>query len=597
MNATLEQPSPGTRLLPEGGVQFSVWAPHADAVSVAGDFNDWRPDDPEARLERGDDGVWHGVIGGAGAGSEYQFVIRNGEAELWKNDPLARALTNSAGNSIVVDDSGFDWQDDDRFELPPWNQLVIYEMHLGTYFRNGREGEPGTFDDAIERLDHLVDLGINAIELMPVAEFAGGISWGYNPAFPWAVESDYGGPDGLKRFVKACHERGIAVLLDVVYNHFGPSDLDLWQFDGWSENGMGGIYFYNDHRARTPWGDTRPDYGREEVRRYLRDNALMWFDTYHVDGLRFDMTFYIHSVDDGSPIPDGWSLAQWINDEIACHHPGALTIAEDLRTNDWITRDTGGGGAGFGSQWDEQFVHPVRRILTEQEDDNRDLEAISHALTFRYNDDAFRRVIYTESHDEVANGKSRVPTEVDEFEQEGYWARKRSVLGACLVMTAPGIPMIFQGQELLATGHFQDDAELDWDRGHRHAGVVALYRDLIRLRTNRDGRGEALQSQAVEVIHFNADDKVITYSRGEGEGQVVVVLNFSQVEFPDYRIGFPQAGHWHLVFRGDSGFYGGDFGDLDQGDVTTEDHAADGRPHSAVISLGRYDCLIFRFQS
>ena len=125
---------------------------------------------------------------------------------------------------------------------------------------------------------------------MPVMEFAGDFSWGYNPAHIFAVESGYGGPDALKDLVKQAHRRGLALIVDVVYNHFGPSDLDLWQFDGWSENGKGGIYFYNDDRSSTPWGDTRPDYGRDEVRRFIHDNAMMWFYDFHVDGLRFDMT-------------------------------------------------------------------------------------------------------------------------------------------------------------------------------------------------------------------------------------------------------------------------------------------------------------------
>ena len=172
-------------------------------------------------------------------------------------------------------------------------------------------------------------LGVNAVELMPIGEFAGAISWGYNPSAPYAVESDYGGVEGFKHFVKTCHEKGIAVILDVVYNHFGPSDLDLWQFDGWRENDKGGIYFYNDWRSSTPWGDSRPDYGRAEVREYIRNNALMWLDDYHVDGLRIDMSFYIRAVDEGADIPEGWSLIQWINDDIQKKHPGAIVIAED----------------------------------------------------------------------------------------------------------------------------------------------------------------------------------------------------------------------------------------------------------------------------
>ncbi len=134
---------------------------------------------------------------------------------------------------------------------------------------------------------------------MPPFEFAGDRSWGYNPAFPYAVESTYGGPDELKQLVRAAHEHGIAVILDVVYNHLGPSDLDLWQFDGWSEDDKGGIYFYQDERSTTPWGETRPDYGRQDVREFLRDNVLQWLDEFRVDGLRWDATAYISSITGG----------------------------------------------------------------------------------------------------------------------------------------------------------------------------------------------------------------------------------------------------------------------------------------------------------
>jgi 1,4-alpha-glucan branching enzyme len=213
----------------------------------------------------------------------------------------ARKVTNSTGNGIIYDPKAFDWGGD-NFQMATGNELVIYEMHIGT-FNVKEEGRPGTFDSAMEKLPYLQELGINAVEVMPVAEFSGDFSWGYNPAHPFAVESIYGGPDALKRFVKAAHEHGIAVIVDVVYNHLGPSDLGLWQFDGWSENEKGGIYFYNDHRSQTPWGETRPDYGRGEVRQYLRDNALMWFEEYHADGLRWDMIVYIKSIDGNTENP------------------------------------------------------------------------------------------------------------------------------------------------------------------------------------------------------------------------------------------------------------------------------------------------------
>jgi 1,4-alpha-glucan branching enzyme len=280
-------------------------------------------------------------------------------------------VTNSTGNGIIYDHKAFDWGDN-NFQMAPGNELVIYEMHVGT-FNVKEDGQVGTFDSAIEKLPYLQELGINAVEVMPVMEFSGDFSWGYNPSHPFAVESIYGGPDAFKRFVKAAHEHGIAIIVDVVYNHFGPSDLDLWQFDGWSQNGKGGIYFYNDRRSHTPWGDTRPDYGRDEVRQYLRDNALMWFEEYRVDGLRWDAITYIKNIEgnEANPandIPEGWSLMQWINEEIQQRFPGKISIAEDLKNNAWVAKDVGAGGAGFNAQWDSEFVHPIRQAVISRDD-------------------------------------------------------------------------------------------------------------------------------------------------------------------------------------------------------------------------------------
>ncbi|NND97906.1 MAG: 1,4-alpha-glucan branching protein, partial [Pirellulaceae bacterium] len=266
------------------GVAFRVWAPNAQRVYVIGDFNDWQADD-DSLMQPGDHGTWFLSDRRAKVGDEYKYRICNGDQVLDRIDPYAREVTNSVGNS-VVHDPAFDWDGDD-FTMPPWNEVVIYEMHLGTFAR-GEDGSPGDFDQARAKFDYLKRLGVNVLQIMPAAEFAGDISWGYNPAHIFAIESAYGGPQAFKRFVKDAHAAGFAVVLDVVYNHFGPSDLDIWQFDGWSENGKGGIYFYNDHRSDTPWGDTRPDYGRGEVRQYIHDNALMWLDDYHVDGLRYD---------------------------------------------------------------------------------------------------------------------------------------------------------------------------------------------------------------------------------------------------------------------------------------------------------------------
>jgi 1,4-alpha-glucan branching enzyme len=199
------------------GVAFRVWAPHAEQVRVTGSFNDWSKDaDPMASEGNG---YWYADLPHAGIGDEYRYLIRSGEEELSRIDPYARQVTSSIGNTIIVDPE-YDWRGDD-FRMPAWNELVIYEMHVGTFHRPD-DDTPGTFADAIEKFDHLRRLGVNAIQIMPAMEFAGDVSWGYNPAHIFAIESAYGGPGAFKDFVKAAHASGFAVILDVVYNHFGP---------------------------------------------------------------------------------------------------------------------------------------------------------------------------------------------------------------------------------------------------------------------------------------------------------------------------------------------------------------------------------------
>jgi 1,4-alpha-glucan branching enzyme len=352
-----------------GGVAFRVWAPHAQHVSVIGSFNDWDGHKHPMRAET--NGSWYADVAEAHVGDQYRFLLTTAQGAFTRIDPYAREVTTSVGNAIVHDPS-FDWEGDD-FHLAPRNELVIYELHVGTFNDEEDDTQPGQFAAVSARLGHLQKLGVNAIEIMPVAEFAGERSWGYNPAHIFAVELTYGGPVAFKRFVKRAHQQGIAVILDVVYNHLGPSDLDLWQFDGWSEHNRGGIYFYNDDRAHTPWGDTRPDYGRGEVRQYLRDNVFMWLEEYHVDGLRFDGTVYIRTLHGpgSDDLPEGWSLLQAINTLVAQKFPGRITIAEDLQNNKWLTKDVGTGGAGFGSQWDSNFVHPIRQAVITPQDEHR----------------------------------------------------------------------------------------------------------------------------------------------------------------------------------------------------------------------------------
>lgn len=578
----------------EEGVTFRVWAPHADRVCVMGTFNDWSAD--ASPLEAEGAGYWSADVE-ACVGDEYKFVIRNGERSLIRIDPYARQVVHSIGNGVVYDPAAFDWEGD-AFSIAPRNELVLYELHVGT-FNRGDSHRPGTFHDVVRRLGHLQDLGINGISMMPVMEFPGDFSWGYNPSHPFAVESAYGGPDGFKSLVKAAHAHGIAVLVDVVYNHFGPADLDLWQFDGWSEQGRGGIYFYNDHRAATPWGETRPDYGRDEVRRYLRDNVMMLLDELHLDGLRWDGTIFIRNKtfwnDPADELPDGWRLMQDINREVQEKHPGVLMIAEDLQQNEWITKKPQEGGAGFDTQWDARFVHPVRRALITPDDERRDLEAIQAAVMHRYNADAFKRVIYTESHDEVANGKARLPEEIWPGCPESAPSQKRSVLGAALVMTSPGIPMLFQGQELLEDGWFRDTDPLDWSRLNRVSGIHLLYRDLIALRRNQRGTTRGLAGHHTHAFHRDDDNNVLAYHRWKEGGRgddVVVVINLSHRSWDVYRLGFPREGWWRVRLNSDWEGYSPAFDGHPADDVEARAPGLHGLSYQAEISVGAYTALV-----
>jgi 1,4-alpha-glucan branching enzyme len=585
--------------IPSGdSTMFRVWAPHATGVSVVGEFNDWNAEaDP---LDREDGGMWSQEVKGAKVGHQYQFEIVNGEKHLRKNDAYAREIHAQEAKSVIYADQ-FKWNSPELV-LPHWNEMILYELHVGTFVA-GPGGKPGTFDQIISRLPYLKSLGVNALELMPPMAFPSERSWGYSVTDPFAVEASYGGPEGLKRLVDAAHKEGIGIIIDVVVNHFGPDDLDLWQYDGWSKDDKGGIYFYNDERSWTPWGENRPDYGRGEVRQYLRDSCLLWLEEFHVDGLRIDATLFVRNWRGennmpGCDLPDGWSLMQWINNEINHHYPGRICIAEDIQQNHWITKPTSAGGLGYDSQWDPAFIHPIRGSIVAMDDKDRSMQDVAKAIEFHYNEDAIQRIIYSESHDSVANGRSRLPQEVDPNDTAGYYAKKRSTLFAGLVLTTPGIPMLFEGQEFLQDGFFSDDATLDWSKLQSFKGINRLYRDLVHLRLNRFGNTKGLTGPYVRVHHLNDQDKVIAFQRSSTDGpkdDVIVLASFTNQSFESgYKIGLPSAGKWTIRFSSDWKGYSPDFSDLTnfEGHVTAVDEKRDGFDFTGEIALAPYALVI-----
>jgi 1,4-alpha-glucan branching enzyme len=577
---------------------FRAWAPHATRVAVVGEFNDWNPG--ANPLEREPSGLWACQVAGAEPGQQYQFEIINGETHLRKNDPYARDIHPQKSTSVIYKDN-YRWNSPATV-LANWNELVAYELHVGN-FAPLSKNRSGHFAQVEARLPYLKSLGINVIEIMPLMAFPSEHSWGYNLTDPFAVEASYGGPEGLQHLVDAAHSLGIGIILDFVCNHFGPDQLDLWQYDGWSEKGKGGIYFYNDERSKTPWGETRPNYGRGEVRQYLRDSALLWLDEFCIDGLRFDSTIFIRNWrgENNRPesdLPDGWSLMQWINDEVHRFFPGRITVAEDIQDNSWITKSTREGGMGFDSQWNGAFIYPIRKSVVAIDDSQRSMAAVATAIQFRYNDDAIQRVIFSESHDSVANGRSRLPQEIDPDDSAGYYARKRSTLAAGLVLTTPGIPRVFEGQEFLEEGSFRDDQAVDWSNLDSYKGINCLYRDLIHFRRNLSKNTKGLSGPFVHVYHVNDVDKVVAYHRWAEGGpmdDVIVVASFTHrsVEW-NYRIGFPRSGSWIVRFNSDWKGYSPDYQNLGlpDGRVTAEKQARDGLEYSGNIVVPPYGILI-----
>ena len=550
------------------GVTFRVWTSNAVSVTVAGTFNGWNMTTNPLVAEGGGGGVWSADVPKATNGSSYKFVF-NGS--LWRTDPRCRVL-NAANsyNSIIVATNGYDWEGD-SLGVTDGRDLVIYESHVGTF-----AGPAGTFATFTNKLDYLRDLGVSAMELMPVNEFTTATSWGYNPAYPFAVESSYGTPDGLRNLVKGMHQRGLAMLLDVVHSHW-DTNSSLWHLDGWAPNpAYGGLYFYNSAPdGFTSWGP-RPDYSKPEVRAFIDDTFRMWIGEYHINGFRWDAPSQIIRTTNGVAIPDGLMMVTNAVATMNAEHPGTWNIAEDVK-----------GLGGFNGYWDFTFNGAIRGVLTQTNDASRDMPTVARNVT-----GTFSRVIYTDSHDTAGdlNNGVRLPSAISPADAAGYAARKRSALGAVLVMTSPGTPMILQGQEMLETNQFSGARNVDWSRTNSFAGNVSLYRDLIRLRRNLDGLSEGLLGDSCNAYQVDNVNKLLAYSRwntGTTGKSAVVIANFANVARTNFSVQFPEAGAWYLHFNSDATNYASDYANFGSTVVN-----ATGNPATAPVSIAPYSALI-----
>ena len=585
----------GARPQADGGTVFRVWAPRAQSLTV-------KLVGEEARtlpLEGVGGGVYEARVPGVGAGADYFYVV---DGERQRPDPVSRFQPAGVhGPSRVVEPDGFEWTDE-GWKGVELKDYVVYELHTGAFTPEG------TFEAVIPKLAHLKSLGVTAVELMPVAEFPGGRNWGYDGAHLYAPQSTYGGPEGLKRLIDACHREGLACVLDVVYNHLGP------------EGNYAGEYmplFSDTHKS--PWGAglNFDGEGSEGVRRYFVENALYWLTEYHVDALRLDA---VHAIVDTSERHLLGQLAAEFRAQAAALGRPAYLIAESDLNDVRVIKPPAEGGYGIDAQWSDDFHHSLHALLTSTDrgyfaDFGRveDLaKAISEGFVYCGQHSAFRGkchgtpsgerpgeqfVICIQNHDQVANG---------------YWGdrlsrlvgpRRQKLAAAILLCGAPNVPMLFMGEEwaerapfLYFTSHTDADlgravrmgreeeynsfvrgegetastiggfsdpqseitfvrSKLDWDSLSKppHAQILAFYRDLFAARRQYAPLSNC--DKARTRVRFDEGRRWLAVERSGGSGaRALLACNLS---------GEAQAvpladGAWRLALWSNDARYGGD---------------------------------------
>ena len=427
-------------------------------------------------------GWWHTEVNDAGDGSDYGFLLD--DDDTCYPDPRSQWQPKGVhGSSRIYDQDAFSW-DDSTFQAQPLSSAILYELHVGTFTQEG------TLDAAIRKLSYLADLGITHVELMPVASFAGNHGWGYDGVALFAVHEPYGGPDALKRFVNAAHKHGLAVLLDVVYNHFGPVG---------NYTGKYGPYLIDAHH--TPWGGAVNFEGAwsHQVRRFLCDNALMWLRDFHVDGLRLDA---VHAFVDRSAIHFIEQLTTEVEALEATLGRRLVVIAESDLNDPRVVTSREAGGLGADAQWSDDFHHALFAALTPENANgyyadfglmSQLAKSLQHVFVYDGLYSSYRKRVhgrpvgslsrhqflgYIQNHDQVGN-RAR-------GDRISHIAGiDRAKIAAALVLTSPFIPMIFQGEEWAAASPFQYFADHD-DRNLRRAVCEGRKREFSAFGWNPD---------------------------------------------------------------------------------------------------------------
>ena len=605
----------GSQYLGNNSCSFTLWAPLFKEVAV----HILSPQEKIIPLEQIERGYWQGKITDIEPGTLYFYQL---DDKTDRADPASNSQPKGVhGPSQVVDHNAFTWNDGE-WKGVSLEEMVIYELHVGTFTAEG------TFTGIIERLADLRELGVNTIEIMPVAQFPGERNWGYDGVFPYGVQYSYGGVNGLKQLVDACHQQGMAVVLDVVYNHLGPEGNYLW-----------GLQTYFTDKYKTPWGSAvnYDDAYSDGVRNYFVENALYWLENYHIDALRLDA---VHAIYDFGAKHILQEMSEAVAEFSQAQGRKYYLIAESDLNDPRIIRSPKVGGYGVDAQWSDDFHHTLHTILTKEKQgyyaDFGKVEQLAkvyrqgYAYTWDYSQ--FRQryhgsdpsdcraaqfVVCSQNHDQVGNRMlgDRLTASIS------FEAQK---LAAAAVLLSPFIPMLFMGEEYgetapflyfvshsdpglieavsqgrkseFAAFHAQGEApdpqaeetfkqsRLNWELRHqgKHKKLWQFYQKLLQLRRENPALAK-LDFKQIEVSAIELE-KVLHLRRWEGDNQVVCWMNFSE-EAVKTSTDLPR-GNWEKLLDSADSEWGGEGSNLPQylGEGTkAQIQELLLNPHSAVV--------------
>ncbi|HOE96443.1 MAG TPA: 1,4-alpha-glucan branching protein GlgB [Candidatus Sumerlaeota bacterium] len=595
------------------GVNFAVWAPNAEAVTVIGDFNGWNKESHPLR-PRGQSGVWEGFIPGLAKGTHYKYHVRS-RFNLYradKADPYAVHHETPPHTGSIVWDLDYEWRDADwmahRHARNSLNSpIAIYEVHLGSWRRNPAENHrPLNYRELAPLLaDYVADSGFTHVEFLPIMEHPFYGSWGYQTTGYFAPTSRYGTPQDFMFLIDYLHQHGIGVILDWVPSHFPTDEHGLGYFDGTH------LYEHADPRQgfHQDWASLIFNYGRNEVRNFLMSSALYWLDRYHVDGLRVDavasMLYLDYSRKAGEWVPNAFGgrenleaidFLRRFNTEVFQHFPDVQTFAEESTAWPMVSRPTYVGGLGFGLKWDMGWMHDT---LSYFQKDPIHRKYHHGQITFRMLYAFNENFILPLSHDEVVHGKRSL---LDKMPGDRWRKFANLRLLFSYMYAQPAKKLLFMGGEFGQWREWSHDESLDWHLFLEpdHKGLHNLVRQLNRIYREEPALHHFdLSSDGFEWIDCNntEDSTVILLRRGPGGDRDVIIaaFNFTPVVRYNYRVGVVHKGLWREILNSDALEFGGS-GVGNMGAVHSDPIPFHGRPQSINITLPPLGAVFFRHE-